>query len=376
MLGRGGFGTVYHARLEGSDGFMKDVAIKLLTDPDPPAETLTRFRDEARILGRLRDRAIVNVDPPTKLDGRWAIVMEYVDGSDCRRLLREHGRLPAKVALGIVEEVASTLANLWSHPGEDGQPMRLLHRDIKPSNIQVTPTGAVKLLDFGIARAEFGWRETTTTSHLAGTVEYLPMERVRGIEDPRGDVYSLGVVLEQIVTGVPPAKFGQPPQGGIPRDVPVEVLRLARDMQTADYLARPTADEVEARAKALAVQLDGPTLREWSRDNVNRKPLRPGPDPLIGHTLSETFARLAFTPPPPPPRRNSLVAGMLLVSVAALSLTSVLIVVGTLLGFGWFWAQHEQLTGNPAMVPGAVPVVVPGLVQEPLPAPPIAAPVP
>ena len=130
VLGKGGFGTVYHGRLEGSDGFVKDVAIKLMTEAEPAADTLTRFRDEARILGRLRDRAIVSVEPPTRLDGKWAVVMEYVDGCDCRRLLKEHGSFPATVALEIVEEIARALDALAQHPGDDGEPMRLLHRDL------------------------------------------------------------------------------------------------------------------------------------------------------------------------------------------------------------------------------------------------------
>ena len=107
--GRGGFGSVYRGRLESKDGFTKDVAIKLLTDKEPSKEELERFRDEARILGLIRDRAIVNVDPPTKLGGRWAIVMDFVDGASCEQMLTEQGPIPTMAALEIVEEVARLL---------------------------------------------------------------------------------------------------------------------------------------------------------------------------------------------------------------------------------------------------------------------------
>ena len=70
VLGQGGFGRVYRARLQGPQGFVKDVAIKLLNDPDAPESVLRRFRDESRILGLIRDRAVINVDPPTRLEGR------------------------------------------------------------------------------------------------------------------------------------------------------------------------------------------------------------------------------------------------------------------------------------------------------------------
>ena len=111
ILGKGGFGIVYRARLEGSEGFQKDVAVKLLSDEDPPAEVLTRFRDEARILGLLRDPHIITVDPPTRLGGRWAVVMEFVDGANTADLLKK-GTLPPAIALWIPDGLL-VVAALW-----------------------------------------------------------------------------------------------------------------------------------------------------------------------------------------------------------------------------------------------------------------------
>ena len=115
VLGEGGFGKVYRAKLVTPGGFSKDVALKIARG-DIPEEALRRIRDEARILGLVRDRAIVSVDPPTQLDGAWAVVMEYVEGSTCRNLLHS-GTLPPRVAMEIVAEVARALDKTYRQPG-------------------------------------------------------------------------------------------------------------------------------------------------------------------------------------------------------------------------------------------------------------------
>jgi serine/threonine protein kinase len=378
VLGHGGFGTVYHARMEGSDGFVKEVAIKLLSDPNPPPETLSRFRDEARILGLLRDRAIPSVDPPTRLQGRWAVVMELVDGMDCRRALREYGRLPPTVVLGIVEEVARTLHNLWNHPGEDGKPMCLLHRDLKPSNLQITPSGDVKVLDFGVARAEFDMRESTTSANIAGTRGYIAPERLEGVEDPRGDIYSLGVVLEELVTGLRPSlldvptplaapRFG-PPAGLAESPLPgfagvhPDMLILARAMREPLVESRPTAEEVERRCSELARRLSGPTLREWARTYVSRGK-GPEPDGLVGQTLSHTLPRISYdSSSSTVPDRRWTVLTLLLGAVAAtVALLIVLVGVGSL-GALWFVSSRPV-----AEAPEEPPILVePGLPEAEL----------
>jgi serine/threonine protein kinase len=376
VLGKGGFGTVYHARLEGADGFVKDVAIKLLTERDPGQETLYRFRDEARILGRVRDRGIVSVDPPSRLDGRWAVVMEYVDGIDCRRLVKEVGPLPPIVALGIVEEVARTLHNLWHHPGEDGHPIQLLHRDLKPSNVQVTPSGSVKLLDFGVARAEIG-REWYTTNHIAGTLGYIAPERLKGVEAPEGDVYSLGVVLEELVTGRRPSADDDRQPAWDP------VLQLAQEMRADDPGHRPTASEVERRCRDLQASTPGAQLREWAQVHVRQRPHQPVDDPLIGQTLSETFARFTESPIPVRRRKRRVLTGMALAGMLGLAVVLALgMIGGGVLGL-WWWSQQPRTVAvvpiqppEPATPPagGADPVAPPP--APPAPKEPVIAPKP
>jgi serine/threonine protein kinase len=200
LIGSGGFGKVYRARVETADGFQRDVAIKVLNDPNPPKSLLQRFRDEAKILGLVRDRAIVGVEPPIRIGEQWAVVMEFVDGVSAGALV-DKGPLPPGVAVEVVGEVARALHNAFHMEGPEGGPLQLLHRDIKPDNIQVTPNGDVRLLDFGVARANFAKREFHTRQSLGGTPGYIAPERLHRIEVPEGDVYSLGVVLHELVTG-------------------------------------------------------------------------------------------------------------------------------------------------------------------------------
>jgi len=297
LLGEGGFGKVYRARLEGAEGFYKDVAIKLLhSEAEVPEEVLQRFRDEARILGLIRDRAIVGVDPPTRLGGKWAVVMEFVDGASASHLLKR-GVLPPGVAAEVVGEVARALDKVWSQPGVDGKPLHLLHRDIKPPNIQVTRGGEVKILDFGIARAAFANREAKTTDHIGGTFGYIAPERLEGEEGPEGDVYSLGVVLHQLVTGEAPKPRLRTVDPAISDPSLRKVLELSVAMRSLDPEDRPSSREVEVRCREIRGASPPPFLREWAEANVHE--IEPGDageageaDELVGEMLTETVATL------------------------------------------------------------------------------------
>lgn len=200
-VGKGGFGTVYRADMLGPGGFRKAVALKVLNDEMAQrGDFAERLRDEARILGLLNHRAIVRVDGLQQIDGRWTVVMEFVEGVDLKRVL-EAGPVPVGPALEMIEEVASALASAYAARGSDGQAVHLLHRDIKPSNIHLTPRGEVKVLDFGVARADFQNRESETRSIFFGSVGYMAPERMDGIDSHSGDVYSLGVVVAELILG-------------------------------------------------------------------------------------------------------------------------------------------------------------------------------
>ncbi|MCB9765610.1 MAG: protein kinase [Alphaproteobacteria bacterium] len=208
-IGKGGFGEVYRARKVGDGGFRKDVALKVLnTNMAQVDDVARRLKDEARILGLLNHRAIVKVDLLAQLEGRWTVVMEFVEGADLKEILKANGRLPLGAALEVCQEVASALDYAYNHKVDDPEhpergrrPLHLLHRDIKPSNIQLTAHGDVKVLDFGIARAEFDSREAVTRTNMFLTKEYAAPERLSGKEHPGGDVFSLGAVLYELITG-------------------------------------------------------------------------------------------------------------------------------------------------------------------------------
>lgn len=365
VIGEGGFGKVYRARLEGAEGFAKDVAIKLLSDEDAPEIVLQRFRDESRILGLVRDRAIITVDPPTRLDGRWAVVMEYVDGLNCQVLMKR-ASFPPRTALEVVQEVARALDNVYHQEGPDGRPLHLVHRDLKPGNIQVTPSGTVKVLDFGIARAEFEARESKTTTHIGGTFGYIAPERLHGEEGPASDVYSLGIVLAALIAGRrPTTKNRAKIEAWVAQDPDLQaVWALSKSMIDADPEARPTAREVEDRCAELGPTLRGEPLRRWAEQNVSNRPDFIE-DALIGNVLTETMANVPrFGASAEVPRTATRSArrglGWALAGVALLMIG--LGGVGLAAVFGYLLASSGSV--EPVIV--EVPVTVPPARPEPV----------
>jgi len=279
-VGEGGMGMVYRARLKGGGDFAKEVALKVLSRGRPDTDDLARrLRDEARILGLLRHRALVNVDGLVFLDGCWTVVMEYVHGIDLKQLAERVGALPEPCALEVVGEVSGALNVAYHTPGPDGRALKLLHRDIKPANIQITTAGEVKVLDFGVARADFDAREAETQSLAFGSLGYVAQERIDGIDVPAGDVYSLGVVLYELLSG---ARLGQTflhkrrhearlaDKDDILRDRGVSegTRALVRDMLAFGPEQRPDAREVERQAGQLRGQASGPGLRDWAEEHL------------------------------------------------------------------------------------------------------------
>ncbi len=372
VIGAGGFGQVYRARLEGPNGFFKDVAIKLLKAEVADEEMLQRFRDEARILGLVRDRAIVGVDPPVRIAGRWAVVMDFVDGASAARLVKAHA-FPPSVALEVVEEVARTLHKLYKHPGLDGQPLNILHRDLKPANIQITPTGEVKLLDFGIARADFSEREAATKANLGGTPGYIAPERLDGEESPAGDVYSLGVVLYRLVKQEMPNKqrpayFPASGMIDIATDPTERVTLLADWMRCFTPSDRPSMKDVQDLTRRLRAEIGGESLRDWAERMVSDVSVMPD-DELVGNvvtemTRTEAFAAPTLAPPgPPPPGAMPPWAPAVAGTLAIVVVLSLVVVAGIV--------ASGALTPPPP--PAPIVVAPPPVKVEP---PPVVAPPP
>lgn len=325
-LADGGYGSVYHGRIEAHGGFTKDVAIKLLHEHLANEGTLKRFRAEARMLALIRDAAVVRVDPPVLLDGRWALVMELVDGASLATLLKQHGRLPPGVAIEVVERIARTLDNIWRQQGPDGQPLKMLHRDIKPGNIQITPDGSVRLLDLGIARAESIADEISGNTFL-GTPGYMAPERLTGEDGPTSDIFSLGVVLHELVLGKRPPVVTD--TVGYVEKLQVDaatrrVLHLAARMFDLEADHRPGAREVERKAQEIRLVTSAPYLRDWVEDHVPHG-YAGVDDALSGRVLVEDpdagLLDAASTDGSADPHRSPLVMGAVWLGVAALLLT-------------------------------------------------------
>ncbi|WP_327267097.1 serine/threonine-protein kinase (plasmid) [Streptomyces sp. NBC_01232] len=191
LLGRGGMGEVWAAR---DNVLERAVAVKLLQAHRGTAEDERRFFREARTAGGLSHPGIVTVhDLGRDGDGTLYLVMENVPGRDLGVVL-QHGLPPVADALVWTAQAADAL-----HAAHTA---RILHRDLKPANLMLTPAGTVKILDFGLARYA---STLTTTSRTAGTVAYMPPERLMGrVSDTRGDLYALGCVLYELLTGRTP----------------------------------------------------------------------------------------------------------------------------------------------------------------------------
>jgi serine/threonine protein kinase len=206
----GGMAEIYLGRVRGTAGFDKLVAIKrILPFVALDSSFVEMFLAEARLAATLRHPNIADVFDVGIEEGSYFFAMEYIHGQDLRALRIESSAMarevPLEIAIAIVSGIASALAYAHTKTGPTG-PLNLVHRDISPSNILVSFDGAVKLVDFGIARAETNPRATITrTGQLKGKIPYMSPEQCRAKPmDGRSDLFSLGIVLYELTTGVRP----------------------------------------------------------------------------------------------------------------------------------------------------------------------------
>ena len=366
-VGRGGFGDVYYARMRGPRGFVQDVAIKILREDQISPLDLARFRDEARILGLLHDRAVVHASPPTLLSGRWAVVMEFVDGATAGQLVKR-SLFPPRAALELVAEVARVLHKAHYAPGPDGRPLHLVHRDLKPGNLQITVEGHLKLLDFGVARADFSSREALTTSRLGGTPGFIAPERLRGQDGPAGDIFSLGVLLQVLLTRQPAIEVDAT-EPNVPADPwVVRLVNYSRSLRATNPTHRPTAAEVEAQCRAWLGEATGLDLAAFAAEHVpDARPRQDGE--LVGSVLTETLDISTTRDRRLSPRQGRPPAWLIASFIASAFLTVGLGAAG--LGFALIatWAPTQggvEVAAPPAPAPRAE-VLPPAEVVDPTP---------
>ncbi len=253
-LGRGGMGVVYKARQKSLNRF---VALKLLAPEraDDP-QFAARFEKEAHALAALNHPNIVAVHDFGQAGGFFYLLMEFVDGVNLRQLLQTKHLTP-KEALSIVPPVCEALQCAHDHG--------IVHRDIKPENLLIDKAGTVKIADFGIAKIVTDPTDqsdsTVQATQVQGTPDYAAPEQANGTTDHRADIYSLGVVLYEMLTGERPKQNIAPPSRRVRVDIRIDEIVL-RALEQQPELRFATAAEFRTRVEALTMIADGRPAEE------------------------------------------------------------------------------------------------------------------
>nr|MDQ6891192.1 serine/threonine protein kinase [Acidobacteriota bacterium] len=289
-LGRGAMGTVYLARDPRID---RQVAVKTLRDPsltpELSAEVEARFHNEAKIAGRLEHPNVVTIYEAGREEGVLYIAMEYVDGEPLHQYAASRSPSFAE-RIELVRQAALALG----HAHEKG----VLHRDVKPGNILVNREGQVKVADFGIGKLLAGSGSLTRTGQLIGSPAYMSPEQIRGgALDARSDLFSLGVVLYELLTGV------RPFPGNSMTTLVYQILHTeARDPLAAKEELPPLAREVFARMLAKSPEQRPADAAEFARElaRLGRADARRQASPSSAPLAAGPAASGTAVPPGPP----------------------------------------------------------------------------
>jgi serine/threonine protein kinase len=261
LIGSGGMGAVYRARQPELD---RVVAVKILPQVAEHAEAYEqRFIREARAMAKLNHPNIVTVFDFGKSQGLFYFVMEYVDGITLREAING-GRLTAQDTLAIVSQLCDSLQ--FAH--EEG----IVHRDIKPENILIDQRGRVKVADFGLAKlvgSDSTNENLTGTQQVMGTMRYMAPEQMSATKtvDHRADIYSLGVVFYELLTGELPLGWFAPPSKKVAVDVRLDEVVL-RTLESEPDRRYQQARELKTAVTSLSAIADLPL----------RSPASPGSD--------------------------------------------------------------------------------------------------
>ena len=307
-VGEGGMAVTYRAR----DLLLnRTVAVKLMREQftsDP--QYVERFRREAQAAARLSHEHIAGVYDTGQADGMYYIVMEFVEGTDLKQRLRREGALPILTALEIARQIAAALDA--AHRGG------LVHRDIKPHNILLNHDGKVKVADFGIAKHS---SEGEDTGVIMGSVHYVSPEQARGeVTTPSSDLYSLGTVLYEMLTGrtlfeaenamavAHKQIYDRPPLPRTARpEIPPEVEAMVLCCLEKDPRARfQSAAELQSRLAQLINQLSQEdtiiiAAPPDATTQLYRPTAPPRPTPATGGSVAPPVPAEPYRPAPPRP---------------------------------------------------------------------------
>ncbi len=400
VAGKGGMGVVYRATHIALDHV---VALKVISPALAQDERFRRrFGEESRIAVSIRHPNVVPIHHAGEEDGLLFVTMDLIDGSDLRGLLRERGSLEPEHAAAIVAEVASAL--------DAAHERGLVHRDIKPGNILIerTATERVFLTDFGLARQVEASTGVTATGAFVGTLDYVAPEQIKGDRvDARSDVYALGCVLFELLTGNPPfatredkvAKMyahlqEEPPSLRVLRpDLPGELdgvikRALAKDpgerYPSAGDFARAVSAAVEgettveaersvATGAAAPLAIAGPRTEEAPPEpplvetETVTKPTVHAPTDEIVERIETAEDPVRRAPPPVPPRRE--MRGILLAALGAVAIAAVALILLTGGGDGSSPDQQagQQTSGEGGGGGGESPTAAPKTEGDPIP---------
>ena len=350
-LARGGMAEVFLARQQGVEGFERRVAIKrILPHLSDSAEFRTMFLDEARLAAQLSHPNIIHIYDFGKVEDYYFIAMEYVDGVDLGRLIKQARTSPVPFEL-IARLLADACAGLqYAHNITDGAGTRLkvVHRDVTPQNVLVTYDGIVKVVDFGIAKAT--WQASRTRPGVVkGKYAYMSPEQVEGRPlDSRSDIFSVGICMYELMTGVPlyrrdnvteamkEIRDGKPihpehHRSGIPPELMAVLKRALETSRDARYASAAAMQLDLERYLKAATELATPQLLG---DFVRRE----SPSGPQGEALSESESKAQPVPSEPPRANEPLGKG----GTAQMSSVKQAVVPAY---------ENVPLLGNPAAVP-------------------------
>lgn len=301
LLGRGGMGTVYKAV---QISLERAVAVKVLPGDlidDTDAQFAERFKNEARTMAKMNHPSIVNVyDFGETQTGLLFIVMEFIDGTDVSKMIASQGKLPEDYALSITAHVCDAL-NYAHRSG-------VIHRDIKPANILINMDGAVKVADFGLAKqSDAGMSGLTKTNMAMGTPDFVAPEALMpGVPlDGRADLYAIGVMLYQMLTGEIPRGMWMMPGMKHGTDPRFDAI-IGKAMQTDREVRYQTAADIR---KDLDTILMTPRALTQSQVQAVEQPAPPASTaqkPVAHGPREPQKQKPTEKPQSPPPKKSSL----------------------------------------------------------------------
>ena len=335
MLGRGGMGAVYMGRQTALD---RPVAIKILSAQLEESDMgfTERFKNEAKAMAKLNHPGIVAVyDFGEAPGGLLYIVMEYVDGTDVAKMIAAKGRLHTEHAMAITAHVCDALA--YAH--ERG----IIHRDIKPANIMVDYDGSVKIADFGLAKVNAGGQTLglTQSGMAMGTLHFMAPEALMlgSSVDHRADIYAVGVMLYQMLTGkLPQGMFKMPSllvAGLDPRYDGIIAKGIMEDREARYQSAREMRSDLDGIMTQPVVKAD-PEVAQIPQAVLptQARPQRPGGKPVIRQSAAPSMSE-------PAPRSSQSWLWMSALGLLALG------------GAAWWMIQPRGQTMPPAAAEGA-----------------------